>query len=85
MHKCKLFVGNLSRSVDDEQLKELFSKYGEVLKIKIIRGSAFGFVEMADEDAAKTAIKELNGSTFKGLTMEVNEARPPKKKFKKRR
>jgi len=82
--KQKLYVGNLSRSVDDEQLRELFSHYGEVRQIKIIKGSAFGFVEMVNETEAETAINKLNGSIFKGLTLEVNKVRSQKKKFKRR-
>jgi RNA recognition motif-containing protein len=78
----KLYVGNLSYSVTEDDLKEVFSKVGEVLSTKIItdaasgRSKGFGFVEMAsDEDAAK-AISTLNGTTLMDRALTVNEARP---------
>ncbi len=78
----KLYVGNLSYSTHDEDLREAFSKIGEVVSVSLItdqatgRSKGFGFVEMAtDEDAAK-AIETLNGTTLMGRTITVNEARP---------
>jgi RNA recognition motif-containing protein len=63
----KIFVGNLSWKTSEEQLKAHFEVYGQVLSAKIVtdkvsgRSKGFGFVEMADEDAATNAIRELNG------------------------
>ena len=63
----KIFVGNLSWKTTEEQLKAHFEVYGQVLSAKIVtdkttgRSKGFGFVEMADEDAASNAIRELNG------------------------
>jgi RNA recognition motif-containing protein len=78
----KLYVGNLSYSTHDEDLREAFSKIGEVLSATLIvdqatgRSKGFGFVEMAsDEDAAK-AISTMNGTLFMDRTITVNEARP---------
>lgn len=78
----KLYVGNLSYNTHDEDLREAFSKIGEVVSTTLItdqatgRSKGFGFVEMAsDEDAAK-AIETLNGTTFMERTITVNEARP---------
>ncbi len=78
----KIYVGNLSYSTHDEDLREAFSKFGEVVSVTLItdqatgRSKGFGFVEMAtDEDAAK-AIAALNGTTFMERTITVNEARP---------
>jgi RNA recognition motif-containing protein len=78
----KLYVGNLSYNTHDEDLREAFSKIGEVLSVTLIvdqttgRSKGFGFVEMAsDEDAAK-AISTMNGSTLMERTITVNEARP---------
>ncbi len=78
----KLYVGNLSYNTHDEDLREAFSKIGEVLSVTLIvdqatgRSKGFGFVEMAsDEDAAK-AISTMNGSQFMDRTITVNEARP---------
>lgn len=78
----KLFVGSLPWAVDDQQLKELFSEFGEVSYCKVIidrdtnRSKGFGFVEFEDADAAKAAIDKLNNSELNGRTIVVNEARP---------
>jgi cold-inducible RNA-binding protein len=78
----KLYVGNLSYNTKEEDLREAFSKIGEVMSATLIidkasgRSKGFGFVEMAsDEDAAK-AIASLNGTAFMDRTITVNEAKP---------
>jgi RNA recognition motif-containing protein len=78
----KLYVGNLSYNTHDEDLREAFSKIGEVVSVTLItdqatgRSKGFGFVEMAaDEDAGK-AISAMNGTDFMDRTITVNEARP---------
>ncbi|MBI4040940.1 MAG: RNA-binding protein [Deltaproteobacteria bacterium] len=76
----KLYVGNLSYSVNSQQLEELFGKFGEVVQVNIIEGKGFGFVEMADQEAADKAKTELNGTDFEGRALKIDEARPPKKK-----
>ena len=78
----KLYVGNLSYSVSNEQLKELFSGIGPVIEIKIIEGKGFGFVEMGSQADAEKAKKELHGTQFMGRTITVQEARPPKERQK---
>ena len=72
----KLYVGNLVSSVTQEELKELFSRCGDVKQVNIIEGKGFGFVEMWTSSEAKKAVGALNGSDFKGSTLKVNEARP---------
>jgi RNA recognition motif-containing protein len=78
----KLYVGNLSYNVDNAQLEELFSKYGEVRSAEVIqdrdtgRSKGFGFVEMADDNAAREATEGLNGTDHDGRSLTVNEARP---------
>ena len=67
----KIYVGNLPFSVEESDLKELFSGYGteEVTLIKDKfngRSKGFGFVVISDDEAAKKAIEELNGKDFKG-------------------
>lgn len=63
----KIFVGNLSWKTSEEQLKAHFEVYGQVVSAKIVtdkttgRSKGFGFVEMADEEGAANAIRELNG------------------------
>ncbi len=78
----KLYVGNISYNTTEDQLKELFSKCGEVVSVKIItdphtgRAKGFGFVEMATEADAKKAIAELNGTMSADRTITVAEAKP---------
>ena len=76
MQGSRLYVGNLSYSVTSEQLKELFTKYGEVVKADIIQGKGFGFIEMSTSDAAEKAQKELNETEFEGRKLRIDEARP---------
>src|SRR5512134_3054487 len=78
----KLYVGNLSYTTHDEDLREAFSKIGEVLSVTLIvdqdtgRSKGFGFVEMGSDDDANKAISSMNGTTFMDRTITVNEARP---------
>ncbi len=90
----RLYVGNLSFSASEEDLKKLFSEAGEVQSVKIVtdvysgRPRGFGFVEMASPEDAEKAITQLNGKTFMDRTLTVNEAKPQKKRegnFKGRR
>jgi RNA recognition motif-containing protein len=77
-----IYVSNLSFNVQDEDLKEFFAPYGEVTSAKVIndketgRSRGFGFVEMADDTAAKKAIAELDQATVEGRSIRVTEARP---------
>lgn len=77
----KLYVGNLSYSVNDSSLRALFEGYGTVESATVVvdrdsgRSKGFGFVEMNDSDAQK-AMQALNGSQHDGRTIRVNEARP---------
>ncbi len=76
----KIFVGSLPFAVDEARLREYFEKYGEVNSANIVldkmsgRSRGFGFVEMADEQQARKAIQELNGSEMSGRTIVVNPA-----------
>ncbi len=77
-----IYVANLSFDLQGEDLKELFSAYGEVRSANIImdkatnRSRGFGFVEMDDEAAAKKAIAELDGTSVENRAIKVNEAKP---------
>jgi len=81
-----IYVSNLSFNVQDEDLKEFFTPYGEVTSAKVIndretgRSRGFGFVEMSDDEAAKKAIAELNDATVDGRTIKVMEAKPKEDK-----
>ena len=76
----KIYVGNLSYEVTEEDLRQEFVAFGEVTSVSIIadklsgRPKGFGFVEMASK--AEAAITGLNGKTLKERTIVVNEARP---------
>ena len=76
----KLYVGNLSYDVKEDDLVDLFHQYGEVLSAQIIidrdtnRSKGFAFVEMSS--GADEAIEALNNQEFRGRNLTVNEARP---------
>ena len=77
-----IYVSNLSFNVQDEDLREFFTPYGEVTSAKIIndkltgKSRGFGFVEMSDDEAAKKAIAELNEAMVDGRNIKVMEAKP---------
>jgi RNA recognition motif-containing protein len=77
-----IFVGNLSKDVTDDDLQGLFSEYGQIKSVKVIRdifsgeSKGFGFVEMPGLSEAQKAINELNAKDVKGKKIVVNEARP---------
>lgn len=78
----KLYVGNLTYSVVDADLQELFSAYGGVVSAQVIidrdtnRSKGFGFVEMGSDAEAQQAINGMNGQPLGGRNLVVNEARP---------
>lgn len=77
-----IYVSNLSFNVNDDDLRGFFTPYGEVSSAKVImdkftgKSKGFGFVEMSDDNAAKTAISELDNGTVEGRNIRVMEARP---------
>lgn len=81
-----IYVANLGFNVQDQDLKEFFTPYGEVKSAKIIfdrdtnRSRGFGFVEMPDDTAARKAIAELDEAKVEGVTIKVTEARPKTEK-----
>ena len=81
-----LYVGNLPYKISESDLQGLFSPFGEVTSAKIIKDNytgqskGFGFVEMPDNIAGQTAMKELNGKPVQAREITVNEARPQKKR-----
>ncbi|MBX7061398.1 MAG: RNA-binding protein [Pyrinomonadaceae bacterium] len=78
----KLYVGNLSFRVTNEDLQEHFAAAGAVQSANVVfdretgRSRGFGFVEMESDDAATAAIAQFNGQEYDGRNMVVNEARP---------
>ena len=78
----RIYVGNLSSEITEEELRQEFEASGKVESVNIItdkisgRPKGFGFVEMASKSEAEAAITSLNGKTLKERTIVVNEARP---------
>jgi cold-inducible RNA-binding protein len=78
----KLYVGGLAYSVTEQELEALFAEQGKVVSVAVIKdrdsgqSKGFGFVEMAEDQEAENAIKELNGKELSGRSIMVNEARP---------
>jgi RNA recognition motif-containing protein len=78
----KLFVGGLPFTTTDDELREAFAAFGEVVSARVVtdretgRSKGFGFVEMADETAGKAALAGMNDKDFGGRTIKVDEARP---------
>lgn len=76
-----IYVGNLSYSMTDDELRNVFEEYGEVSSVNIItdkytgKSKGFGFVEMSDNAQADEAIKALNEAEIKGRNIKVNQAR----------
>jgi len=77
-----MYVGNLSFSVTEDELKTVFSEFGEVVSVNIIKdkysgkSKGFGFVEMPKNSEADKAIQSLNGSQLQGRDIKVNQATP---------
>ena len=78
----KIYVGNLSYEANEDALRDLFTKFGEVEEVAIItdrqtgKARGFGFVTMPDSGQGQAAITALNGSQFESRALVVNEARP---------
>ena len=77
-----MYVGNLSYSVTEDELRSMFVEYGDVVSAKLImdretgRSKGFGFVEMSNNSDAQKAMEDLNGRTIDGRALTVNQARP---------
>ena len=77
-----IYVGNLPYSMNDDQLRDLFSQHGTVTSARVIidkfsgDSKGFGFVEMPDKSEAEAAIAATNGNDFGGRSLRVNESQP---------
>jgi len=88
----KLYVGNISFNATEQDIRDLFSEYGEIESLKIItdkftgQSRGFGFIELETEQDAQKVISALNGKEFMGKTLTVAEARPqrPRQGFQER-
>lgn len=83
----KLFVGNISFKMSEDDLRDLFSQSGKVVSVAIPtdrdtgRKRGFAFVEMENEESAQAAIDAFNGKTIDGREIVVNQSRPREKQF----
>ncbi len=77
-----IYVSGLSYRINDDDLRQLFEEYGQITSAKVItdretgRSRGFGFVEMANDDEARTAIEELTGAEYDGKVISVSQAKP---------
>ena len=82
----KLYVGSLPYSLSEEELRDLFTQYGDVASVRIItdrftgQSKGFGFVEMTNADEAQKAVEGVNGTQISGRTLIVNDARPEQRR-----
>lgn len=85
----KIYVGNISFKASEDDIKGIFSQFGEIETVNLItdaqtgRPKGFGFVEMTTEEDAKKAIEALNGTTFMERTLSVAEAKPQEPREKR--
>lgn len=77
-----IYVGNLSYNLTEQELRDIFSEYGEVSSVNIItdkytgQSKGFGFIEMPNQAEAEEAIAAINETSVGGRNIKVNEARP---------
>ncbi|MBI2374175.1 MAG: RNA-binding protein [Deltaproteobacteria bacterium] len=82
MEESKLYVGNLSFSSTEADLRTAFAQYGSVTSVKVVtdrdtgRPRGFAFVEMGSTQEAKTALQALNETSMGGRTIQVSVAKP---------
>ncbi len=86
-----IYVGQLPYNVNEAELRELFTEFGEIASINLVmdrfsgRAKGFAFIEMPSNSEADQAIKALNRSMFKGREIKVNQVQPQKKNKRSRR
>ena len=86
-----IYVGQLPYNVDESELKELFTEFGETASVNLImdrysgRSKGFGFIEMPNNSEADTAIKALNKSMLKGREIKVNQVQQQRRDKRSKR
>lgn len=88
-----IYVGQLPYNVNEDELREMFTEYGEIASLNLVKdrfsgqSKGFGFIDMPNNSEADKAIKALNKSSLKGREIKVNQAEERRKKstFRKRR
>jgi len=83
----KIYVGNIALNATEQDIRDLFSEYGETISVKLKQSKGFGFVEMGSDHEAGKAISELNGKLFLGNPLTVSDAiqRQPRAAFAERK
>jgi RNA recognition motif-containing protein len=85
-----IYVGNLPYGIGEDEIRDVFSQFGEVSKVNIImdkfsgQSKGFGFVEMPNNSEADEAIKALNESPLKGRNIKVNQAKPRRERSQRK-
>ena len=80
-----IYVGNLPHGVSEEEIREMFAKYGEVESVTMVKdrfsgqSKGFGFVEMPNNSEADQVIKALNKTMLQGKEVKINQVQPQKK------
>lgn len=88
-----IYIGQLPYSVKEDELREIFSEFGEIASLKLVKdrfsgqSKGFGFIDMPNNSEADQAIKALNKSMLQGREIKVNQAEEKRKKstYRKRR
>lgn len=88
-----IYIGQLPYNVSEDELKEIFTEYGEIASLNLVKdrfsgqSKGFGFIDMPNNSEADQAIKALNKTMLKGREIKVNQAEERRKKstFRKRR
>lgn len=81
-----IYVGNLSYTLSESELRDAFAEFGEVSSVKVLmdretgRSRGFGFVEMPNQSEGEAAVAQLNGKDLDGRALRVNEARPKERR-----
>lgn len=81
-----IYVGNLSYTLSESELRDAFAEFGEVSSAKVLmdretgRSRGFGFVEMPNQGEGEAAVAQLNGKELDGRALRVNEARPKERR-----
>ncbi|HVX01419.1 MAG TPA: RNA-binding protein, partial [Candidatus Babeliaceae bacterium] len=85
-----IYVGNISRTLTEEALRQAFEQFGEVTSVKIMldrltkEPRGFGFITMPNDTEAEAAMNNLNGHELGGQRLRVNEARPQEERSENR-
>lgn len=86
----KLFIGNLPYNISEPELMGLFTEYGEVVNLKLVKdqfsgeSKGFAFVEMSSRSGGQQAMESLNKRVYKSRNLVCNEAKPQKKGKRRR-